>query len=71
MAMILRRIDRNKYQLQKSSIKKFVEQGWLQYIDFVDPSKKESTKKASDVQTALTWKGLNPREQLLHWRNTK
>lgn len=67
MAMsILYRSERNK-TLWRIRTARAVIMGGMFTIEH--PSQEKSSQKADNVQSKLTFKGLSPRQQLLHWRN--
>ena len=67
MAMsILYRADRNK-ALWRIRTARAVIRGGMFMIEH--PIQEKSFQETDNVQSKLTFKGLSPREQLLHWRN--
>ena len=67
MAMsILYRADRNK-ALWRIRTARAVIRGGMFTIEH--PIQEKSSQETNNVQSKLTFKGLSPREQLLHWRN--
>jgi hypothetical protein len=65
MAMIYR-AERNK-ALWRIRTARAVIQGGMFTIEH--PSQEKSSQETHNVQSKLTFKGLSPRQQLLHWRN--
>ena len=63
---ILYRVERNK-SLWRVRTARAVIKGGMFTIEH--PIPKKSSLMADNVQSKLTFKGLSPREQLLHWRN--
>ena len=67
MAMsILYRADRNR-ELWRIRTARTVIMGGMFTIEH--PSQEKSSQETNNVQSKLTFKGLSPRQQLLHWRN--
>ena len=66
MAMILEREYRNAVRLRTRTASAVI-MGGMFTIEL--PSQEKSSQETNNVQSKLTFKGLSPRQQLLHWRN--
>lgn len=63
---LLEREYRNAVRLRTRTARAVI-QGGMFTIEH--PTQEKSSQKADNVQSKLTFKGLSPRQQLLHWRN--